>query len=181
MYKIIIVVLIVTVISIVAFSALENVSNSIVSSDVSSITSNKDAISITITGEVTRPGTYVCDIGATLAAVLKKASGATSNADPLAYNTDYVCEDGMSFYIAPIYDNGDTCAVTPISKQNINTADKATLMEIPGFGDAIATSLLSYRTSTALFNRLEEIKNVPGIGEATFTKARDHMTIKETA
>jgi len=52
-------------------------------------------------------------------------------------------------------------------------------MEIPGFGDAIATSLLSYRSSTALFRRLEEIKNVPGIGEATFTKAKDHMTLKD--
>jgi competence protein ComEA len=182
MYKIIIIVLIVTVISIVAFSALENVSNGIVSNSyASSVLSDSDTISITITGEITRPGTYIVDLGATLAEVLKKASGATSNADPLAYNTDYVCADGMSFYIAPIYDNGDTCAVTPISKQNINTGDKAALMEIPGFGDAIATSLLSYRTSTALFNRLEDIKNVPGIGEATFTKARDHMTIKEAA
>jgi competence protein ComEA len=183
MYKVIIIALIVTVISIVVFSAVENVTNSIVSngSYASSVLSDADTISITITGEVTRPGTYVVDLGASLAEVLKKASGATSNADPLAYNTDYICEDGMSFYIAPIYDNGDTCAVTPISKQNINTGDKAALMEIPGFGDAIATSILSYRTGTALFNRIEDIKNVPGIGEATFTKARDHMTIKEAA
>lgn len=179
MYKVIIIALIVTVIAIVAFAAVENVTNQMVGTISSSLESDADTLSITISGEVTRPGTYILEVGSTLNEVLKKASGATSNADPLSFNTDYVCENGMSFYIAPLYDNGDTCAVTPISKQNINTADKSALMEIPGFGDAIATSLLSYRSGTALFRRLEEIKNVPGIGEATFTKAKDHMTLKD--
>ncbi|MCQ2742927.1 MAG: ComEA family DNA-binding protein [Bacilli bacterium] len=177
MYKVIIAVLVVTVIGIVAFAAVENATNGIVSGPISTMT-DIDMLTCTISGEVTRPGTYLVDAGGTLADLMSKASGATSNADPLAFNLDYVLEDGMSFYIAPIYDNGDTCAVTPISKVNINTAEKTELMNVPGFGDAVATSLVNYRNETGLFYRLEEIKNVIGIGEATFTKAKDHITLK---
>lgn len=177
MYKVIIIVLIVTVVGIVTFAAVENMSGAIVAGTTSSLV-DSNMLTCTVSGEVTRPGTYLMDIGTTLGDLLSKASGATSNADPLAYYPTYELADGMSFYIAPIYDNGDTCAVTPISKVNINTADKATLMQVPGFGDAVASSLITYRSETSLFYRLEEIKNVVGIGEATFTKAKDHITLK---
>jgi competence protein ComEA len=178
MFKIILIVLVCTVAGIVVFAAVENFTDQIVSYSESAASIDSDFITITISGEITRPGTYIVDAGASLQEAIKKASGATSNADPLAFNTDYICEDGMSFYIAPIYDNGDTCAVTPISKVNINEADKEGLMAIPGVGDSIATALITYREGTALYRRLEEIKNCPGIGEATFSKAKDHMRLK---
>ena len=95
MYKVIIIALIVTVIAIVAFAAVENVTNQMVGTTSSSLESDADTLSITISGEVTRPGTYILEVGSTLNEVLKKASGATSNADPLSFNTDYVCENGM--------------------------------------------------------------------------------------
>jgi hypothetical protein len=43
-------------------------------------------------------------------------AGATSNADPKAYDTSFILRTSKPSYIAPIYDNGNTCAVTPISK-----------------------------------------------------------------
>jgi len=178
MFKIILIVLVCTVAAIVVFATVENVTNQIVSSPGNSAIVSSDFITITISGEITRPGTYIVDIGATLQEAIKKASGTTSNADPLSFNTEYICSDGMSFYIAPIYDNGDTCAVTPISKVNINDGNKEAIMGIPGIGDSTASALIAYREGTALFRRLEEIKNVPGIGEATFAKAKDHMRLR---
>ena len=179
MFKIIIFVVIATLIVIVAFSVVEGDINADAYNTSNSISADKDdSLTVTLSGEVTRPGTYYLVKGATLGQAIEKASGVTSNADPLCYETDYIVESGMSFYIAPIYDNSNTCSITPLEKVNINAADKAALMNVPGFGDAVATSLLEYRSSTSLFHRLEDIKNVPGIGEATFTKARDHITLK---
>ena len=84
----------------------------------------------------------------------------------------------MSFYIAPLYDNSNTCSVAPLNKVNINTADKATLMNVPGFGDAVSSALITYRDSHGLFQRIEEIKDVPGIGEATFSKAKNNIQLR---
>ncbi|MBO4541139.1 MAG: helix-hairpin-helix domain-containing protein, partial [Bacilli bacterium] len=117
----------------------------------------------------------------TLGDAMDLAGGPTSNADPLAYNTSYTCENGMSFYIAPLYDNSNTCSTSPISKVNINTANKSELLNVPGFGDAVSSALIDYRTNVATFGRIEEIKNVSGIGEATFRKARDFITLRSAA
>lgn len=181
MFKVMIVVLVVVIVGIVAFSVVENLSNQITDSTTTSVSAAEGSLNATISGEVTRPGTYILSEEATLADLFSKASGTTSNADPLAYYSDYTVEDGMSFYISPIYDNGDTCSVSPISKVNVNTANKSTLMDVPGIGDAIATSIISYRDGTALFRRLEELKNVSGLGEATFSKCRDYITLKDAS
>jgi len=182
MAKILIIVLIVTVVGIVGFSVVDRVSSAITDGTTTSTSADTDdMLTVTISGEVTRPGTYLVDEDSTLGDLISKASGATSNADPLAYNTDYVLLNNLSFYIAPIYDNGDTCAVTPITKVNINEDTKSTLMTIDGIGDAIATNLISYRESTSLFYRIEDIKNVTGIGDATFTKIKDHIRLKNAS
>ena len=179
MFKVILFIVIATLVGIVAFSVVEGDINADTYDTSNVIDSGKDgSLTVTLSGEVSRPGTYYVVSGTTLGQAIEKASGVTSNADPLAYETDYIIESGMSFYIAPIYDNSNTCSIVPLEKVNINTADKAALMNVPGFGDAVTTSLLEYRSSTSLFHRLEDIKNVPGIGEATFTKARDHITLK---
>ncbi|MBP5091562.1 MAG: ComEA family DNA-binding protein [Bacilli bacterium] len=179
MFNIILFVVIATLVGIVAFSVIEGDINADSYNTSHVISGDKDdSLTITITGEVKRPGTYYVVSGSTLAQALEKASGVTSNADPLAFETDYIIDSPMSFYIAPIYDNSNTCSITPLEKVNINTADKAALMNVPGFGDAVTTSLLEYRSTTSLFHRIEDIKNVPGIGEATFTKARDHIILK---
>ncbi|MFA5291293.1 MAG: helix-hairpin-helix domain-containing protein [Candidatus Paceibacterota bacterium] len=60
---------------------------------------------------------------------------------------------------------------------NINTADLAELDKIPEVGPAIAGKIITYRTSNGPFKTIEEIKNVSGIGDVTFLKMRDFITI----
>lgn len=144
------------------------------------VSSSMDAFSYTISGAVARPGTYVLRGAAVLQDLLEAAEGATSNADPLAYNVDYVLKSKGSYYIAPIYDNSNTCAVTPIQKVNINKAPEEDLVSIAGFGKAAASSLCAYRLSNS-FAAIEEIKNVSGIGDATFRSVRDKITLKDGA
>jgi competence protein ComEA len=64
-------------------------------------------------------------------------------------------------------------------KININTADATGLDKLPGIGPAKAADIISYRESHGGFKSIEEINNVKGIGDATFEKFKDLITIGE--
>ena len=182
MLKVIILALVVTVVAIIAITVVDNMTVDASSAPTSNtITGDSNLIAVSLDGEVRYAGTYYVEVNSTLGEAMDMAGGPTSNADPLAYNTGYICENGMSFYIAPLYDNSNTCSTSPISKVNVNVADKSELLNVPGFGDAVSSALIDYRNNTATFGRIEDIKNVSGIGEATFRKARDFITIRSAA
>jgi competence protein ComEA len=111
--------------------------------------------------------------------LIEAAGGATANADPKAYDTSFLLEDKQTFFIAAIYDNGNTCAVTPISKVCVNTADKAALQGISAFSSTVAGNIVTYREANGAFKRLEDLKNVSGIGNATFEKCKNLVTLTE--
>lgn len=52
-------------------------------------------------------------------------------------------------------------------------------MMVNGFGDAVTTQLISYRNDNGVFNRLEDIKNVSGIGNATFEKVKNYIYLHD--
>lgn len=60
---------------------------------------------------------------------------------------------------------------------NINTADKATLMLIPGVGEVIAQRILDYRSQYGAFSSADELVKIKGIGEKTLEKMRPYVTI----
>lgn len=66
-----------------------------------------------------------------------------------------------------------------IPKINLNTADQAELEKIPGIGPTKAQNILSYKDQNGLFQNIEDIQNVSGIGEATFDKIADYIYIEE--
>jgi competence protein ComEA len=181
MTKIIVGVLIVTIIGLIAFAFVDKVTGAIISTPDNSLTveSSYDTLTITITGEVKKTGTYIVPLSSKLSAVIEAAGGATTNADPKAYDGDYPVLSKQSFYIAPIYDNSSTCTVTPISKVNINSADKSTLQGVTAISSTIAGAIIDYRTSNGSFGRIEDLKNVTGIGNATFEKVKNFVQIMD--
>ncbi|HZX49675.1 MAG TPA: helix-hairpin-helix domain-containing protein [Candidatus Paceibacterota bacterium] len=65
----------------------------------------------------------------------------------------------------------------PAGKININTAGLEELDHITGVGPAIAQRIIGYRTNVSLFYVIEDIKNVSGIGDVTFEKMKDEITV----
>ena len=61
---------------------------------------------------------------------------------------------------------------------NINTADADTLKSLSGIGDAKAQAILAYREEYGTFSTIEEIMQVPGIKESTFSAIKDKITVK---
>lgn len=62
---------------------------------------------------------------------------------------------------------------------NINTADAAALMTLPGIGEVKANAIVAYREANGPFVYIEELLLVDGIGEGLLEKIRDSITIGE--
>lgn len=62
-------------------------------------------------------------------------------------------------------------------KININTATAAELDTLPGIGTAYANRIIEYRNANGGFKKIDDIMKVKGIGEKTFEKLRDKITV----
>jgi len=60
---------------------------------------------------------------------------------------------------------------------NINTASQAQLMDLPGIGNTLASRIIEYRTQNGSFARIEDLRNVSGIGERRFEAIQDFITV----
>ncbi len=65
-----------------------------------------------------------------------------------------------------------------VKKININEADEAVLMGLPGVGKSLAGRIIEYRDKEGRFRSVEEIKNVKGIKNSLFEKIKDNITIE---
>jgi competence protein ComEA len=62
-------------------------------------------------------------------------------------------------------------------KININVASLSTLQELSGVGPAIAGRIVDYRETKGPYKTIADIKNVKGIGEKTYEKLKDLITV----
>lgn len=179
MFKIIIGVVIATVVLIVSLSVVDNINRSLNNTQMtnSTLVNDENTLTLTIEGEVNKPGTYLLDMGSTLNELVVAAGGITNNADSLAFDLSYLLENNQSFYIAPIYDVNDICNDTKITKVCINSASEEELMTINGIKSNVATNIVDYRIQTP-FKRIEDLLNVSYIGNATFEKIKNYVTLR---
>lgn len=62
-------------------------------------------------------------------------------------------------------------------KVNINSATVDELVSLPGIGPSYAQRIVEYREKNGPFKKVEDLLNVRGIGEKTFERIRDRITI----
>jgi competence protein ComEA len=62
-------------------------------------------------------------------------------------------------------------------KVNLNTAGLDELQKLPGIGPKVAQRILDYRKQNGDFKKVEDLMKVRGIGEKTFLKMKDQLTI----
>ena len=136
--------------------------------------------------------------------LLIKHGGVKEEADTEDINLAYRLEDGMKIHIPTKQEKRNSNTVNSVedtkektenyvttssganakeekkdtSKVNINTATQTQLETLPGIGPSTATKILTYRKEKGKFKKIEDIKEVTGIGEAKFEKIKDSITVK---
>lgn len=63
------------------------------------------------------------------------------------------------------------------NKVNINTASLEELITLNGLGESKAKSIIEYRTNNGLFNTIEDLLNVKGIGQKIFEGIKDFIEV----
>lgn len=156
--------------------------------EVNIIEEPKAQIVVHITGQVVNNGIVKVEEGARIIDAIEAAGGATAEADLSKINLAYLLEDGMKIYVPSINDEADFGSVTSSSgvsesskevlKVNINTATSEELQKLPGIGESIANRIITYRKENGKFNKIEDLKNVSGIGEAKFNNIKSYIFVK---
>ncbi|MBC1661060.1 ComEA family DNA-binding protein [Listeria welshimeri] len=142
-------------------------------------------IYIDIKGAVRSPGVYKLPVDARVQDVVKIAGGLTGEADNSKLNLAEKLKDEMSIYV---YKKGEEGPELPVNKTedgatssgekiNINSATKADLQQVPGIGDSKATAIIEYREKEGLYQTIEDLKNVSGIGEKTVEKLKEYLDV----
>ena len=73
--------------------------------------------------------------------------------------------------------NADSKEDISDGKININSASKEELLNVKGIGETKADAIIKYRTEKGFFKDISEIKNISGIGDSTFEKIKDFITV----
>ncbi|MDR2771182.1 MAG: helix-hairpin-helix domain-containing protein, partial [Clostridiales Family XIII bacterium] len=162
-----------------------------------------ETIVVDVGGAVQNPAVLILPAGSRVYEALDSAGGLLPQADMSEINRATVLRDGDRIYIpsreevaakTPVPQSagggagaGITNAATAGETQaagggadgpvNINTADSAELQKLNGVGPSTAQKILEYREAHGRFARIEDIKNVSGIGDKTFEKLKDRLAV----
>lgn len=148
---------------------------------------NEDqTVIVDVKGEVQKPGVYEMKNGERFHHVIEKAGGLTKAADAVQINLAAVLEDGMVVYIPKLGEIAEDNVLLPAAagvdageqKVNLNKATAEELQTLTGIGPAKAEAIISYREEAGGFKTIEDLKDVTGIGEKSFEKLKDSITVK---
>ncbi|MDR2568820.1 MAG: helix-hairpin-helix domain-containing protein [Oscillospiraceae bacterium] len=62
-------------------------------------------------------------------------------------------------------------------KINVNLASQSELTDLPGIGNVLASRIIDYRRQHGDFARVEDLRNVSGIGEKRYEAIQDVVTV----
>lgn len=144
-------------------------------------------IYVDIKGAVKVPGIYQLKTQQRIWDALALAGGVSEEADTAQVNYAQKVKDQMIIYVPK---KGEAMAQSLETLQesvpaqqnqeekiNLNTATEAELQTISGIGAKKAQEIIRFRDEQGPFKTVEELKNVPGIGEKTVERLKDMLTV----
>lgn len=143
---------------------------------------------VDVKGAVEKPGVYEVIQDERVIDVIEKAGGLKEGADETKINFAGRLTDEMVLYIPLIGEDGENLIMysgpssTSTSqgggKININKATSNELQNLPGIGPSKAEAIIAYREESGLFQTIDDLKLVTGIGDKTFERLQDLIIVK---
>lgn len=147
----------------------------------------KNQIVVEIKGAIKNPNVYWIDEESIVEDLINKAGGLNENADINSINRAEKLKNHQLIIIPDNSNHENTNVNVNILRSNkdnlssnlinINTADEKELDSLPGVGPSKAKDIIRYREEKGEFKSIEDIKNVKGIGESSFEKLKDKITV----
>ena len=153
---------------------------------------------VDIGGAVKHPMLAELPSGSRVEDAIEAAGGLKKDADMTSVNRAQILTDGEKVYIpeegegtegtgsggsgsgsgaASAGGSGAEMVGISSGRININTADVTLLQQLTGVGPVTAQKIVDYREENGKFQSIEDLKNVSGIGDKTFEKMKDDITI----
>jgi competence protein ComEA len=143
---------------------------------------------VSVVGKVTKPGLVHLSEGARVADVIEAAGGALPGTDLAGLNLARKVADGEQVAVgvpqpadaagsAAGSAGGPAPAGGPSGKVNLNQATLDQLNSLPGVGPVTAQRILDWRTQHGRFTRVEQLREIDGIGERRFTQLRELVVV----
>ena len=145
---------------------------------------------VDIKGAVSNEGVYTAAEGDRIEDIVRKAGGLADDANPESINLAQRVEDQMVIHVMrkgeepkmalaepQITGTGKAPTEAKGQKININSASEEELQNITGIGPSKASAIIQYREEQGPFSSVEDLMNISGIGEKTFEKMKDQVTI----
>jgi competence protein ComEA len=136
-----------------------------------------------VAGAVRRPGVYRLAAGSRVIDAVRRAGGARRRADLAALNLASKLEDGRQVLVplrgAVAAAPGGGSAAAPAEGQplDLNTASAEQLDGLDGIGPGMAAAILKYRDDHGGFGSVDELGEVPGIGEKRLASLREQVRV----
>lgn len=183
-YKIQMVFICIFIISGISIYIQDNERKASFSVNSSNISKNDDKIGVYISGEVKNTGVYYLKKDSRITDLINICGGITEEADVSKINPAQKLNDSDKIIIPKKEENLNTESIEDTNesdinvqeKININTATKDELTSLNGIGEATANKIINYRNKNK-FKEIEDIMNVPGIGEAKFNNIKDYICV----
>ncbi len=148
-----------------------------------------EALVVHVAGAVRRPGVYRMRSGARVDDAVTRAGGPRRRADLSALNLAAQLEDGRQVLVPVRAPAGGAmpaaggaavsgpAGAAPSQPLNLNTATPEQLDELDGIGPTTAQHIIEYREEHDGFRSVEELDQVPGIGETRLASLREQVTV----
>jgi competence protein ComEA len=132
-------------------------------------------VTVHVSGAVAAPGLVSLPTGSRVADAVLAAGGALPGADLMALNLAAPIVDGQQLVVPNAGIGG--VVVASDGRVRVNTADAAALEGLPGVGPVLAERIVAYREAHGPFGVIEDLLEVPGIGESKLAALRDRVIV----
>ncbi|GAA3051969.1 ComEA family DNA-binding protein [Actinokineospora globicatena] len=135
-------------------------------------------IVVDVVGKVREPGLRTLPDGARVDDALRASGGVLPGTDLASLNLARKLVDGEQIHVGapapPVVED----VPEPGGKVNLNTATLARLDTLPGVGTVTAQRILDWRTKHGRFTKVDQLREVDGIGPTRFDTLRDLVVVR---